>query len=63
MAQFTLFWLGGTSEVIDGGENIQTAFSKKYGAGAVRALDFYERGDSQNKWKWNSENKKWESKI
>ena len=41
MKKFKLFWLGGRIEIIEG-KTIAEAFTLAgYGAGAVRALDYY----------------------
>ena len=42
MKQFKLYWLDGTTEIIEG-YSIANAFMRAgYGAGAVKALDWYE---------------------
>lgn len=52
MKQFTLYWLDGLREIITG-TSIADAFNKAgYGAGALRALDFYEEGIATN-YTWN----------
>lgn len=44
MKQFTLYWLDGLREIITG-TSIADAFNRAgYGAGALRALDFYAEG-------------------
>lgn len=44
---FTLYWLGGKRQIIEG-PTISEAFSSVgLGAGAVKALDFYAEGDNQ----------------
>lgn len=41
MKNFKLYWLDGTTEVVVG-DNIARAMTKAgYGAGAIRALDYY----------------------
>lgn len=54
--KFVLYWLSGSHEVVDGND-IADAFSRAgYGAGAMRALDFYQEGEepgyfwSEGKW-------------
>lgn len=60
MKTYTLFWLDGKSEIVKG-ESISTAFSGAgYGAGAIRALDFFKHGDARDSYTWNSELRKWE---
>lgn len=42
MKKFKLYWLDGKTEIV-AGRDIADAFSRAgYGAGAVRALDYYE---------------------
>ena len=56
---FTLYWRDGKKQTIKG-FNIADAFTAAgYGAGAMGALDFYEKGDS-NEYKWNTETKTWD---
>lgn len=47
MPKFTLFWLSGKREVIEG-DGIASAMTKAgYGMGALRALDFFAEGDNK----------------
>ncbi len=42
MKKFKLYWLGGSTEVIEGSD-IADAFRRAgYGGGAINALDYYE---------------------
>lgn len=44
MKKFTLFWLNGFAEIVEG-ENITNAINKAgYGQGAMKALDFWKEG-------------------
>lgn len=62
MKQFTLFWTFNKSEVVEG-SSIENAFSRAgYGAGAVRALDFFAEGDVRHKYVWNPNTHQWDSK-
>lgn len=55
---FTVWWKDGTRSVIKG-PNIETAFTKAgYGAGAVAAVDWYDRGDVNTHY-WCVETKNW----
>jgi hypothetical protein len=61
MKKFTLWWLTGDREVIEG-ETIANAFSRAgYGGGAMSALDFYSEGEDDS-YEYNKENKRWEKK-
>lgn len=58
---FTLFWLDGKREVIEG-NTIASAFTfAGYGAGAIRALDFYSNGDDTS-YIWIRKDRTWEKK-
>ncbi len=47
MNKYTLYWLTGDRNIVEG-ESIEDAFTKAgYGAGAVAALDWYDEGISQ----------------
>ena len=59
MDQFTFFWLDGKAQVLKG-INAQDALTNAgYGAGAVKALDFWTNGDSTTNYRWDSEKKTW----
>jgi len=50
MEKYTIYWLGGSKEILSG-RNIADAFNRNgYGAGVLKALDFYEKGDSTYEW-------------
>ncbi len=59
---FTIFWLTGESEVIEGETISEAMNSAGYGGGSVRAIDFYGNGDIRNDYKWNKEKHTWEKK-
>lgn len=60
MKKFTLFWLDGKSEIVEG-NNVADAMTKAgYGNGALRALDFQGEGDLQDKYVWDKEKRSWE---
>jgi hypothetical protein len=61
MGKYTIFWLDGKCEVLEG-NNLEDAFSKAgYGAGAVRAIDFTGKGDISKDYEWDSDSKDWVS--
>jgi len=50
--EFTLFWLTGESEIIEG-KNIQEAMnSAGYGQGSLGALDFFKEGSVSDDYTW-----------
>ena len=57
MKKFTLYWLTGDREVVEGYTPSQAMTLAGYSQGAVRALDFYSSGDC-NDYQWDG--KKWE---
>jgi hypothetical protein len=60
--QFTLYWLTGDREVIQG-STIESAFtSAGYSAGASRALDFYAHGDN-HEYTWDKDKVTWVEKT
>ena len=61
MEKFTLFWLDGKSEIVEGDDIASAVNGAGYGYGALGALDFYANGDETTKWEWNKENKSWKS--
>ena len=54
MNQFTFFWLTGSREVLEGDKPDEALNNAGYGGGAVRALDFYAKGDN-NDYVWDKE--------
>ena len=42
MKKFKLYWLDGTTEIIKGRDAVDAFNSAGIGAGALRALDYYE---------------------
>lgn len=60
--QFTLYWLDGKRQVLPG-EAIEHAFTQAgYGAGAIRAVDFYMEGDNRE-YEWNKAKHSWDRKV
>lgn len=59
MQKFVLYWRDGKYEIVEG-NTISEAFTHAgYGAGAIRALDFYGRGENIQ-YEWNSDTKEWD---
>lgn len=52
-----LYWLSGETEVIHG-TSIANAFNKKYGGGALRALDWYDTKEEQTH-DWDKDKREW----
>lgn len=62
---FTIYWLGGSRNVVHG-KSIEDAFTRAgYGGGAVNAIDWYDNGISETHWydKDAKEWKKYEPKV
>jgi hypothetical protein len=58
MNEFTLYWRTGERNVVKGPDVASAMTLSGYGGGAVRALDFWARGDDQD-WEWNDEKREW----
>ncbi len=59
MKTFTLFWLTGDSELVEGSDIAHAMNKAGYGNGSLRALDFHGEGDLQDKYVWDSTARKW----
>lgn len=57
MKRFTLYWKTGTRQVVEGENILQAMALAGYSRGAVRALDFYAKGDN-GEYQWDG--KKWQ---
>lgn len=51
MSKFTLYWLDGKKEVVTGDTIADAMTHAGYGGGAVKVLDFFEKGIN-NDWEW-----------
>lgn len=60
--EFTLFWLTGESEIVRGNKPNEAMMNAGYSGGAVRALDFYAKGDKRNDYVWDKNRSTWVSK-
>jgi hypothetical protein len=61
MKTFTLFWLTGDKEIVQGLDIADAVRRSGYGGGAMAALDFWSEGnDEKENWTWNSTAHKWE---
>jgi hypothetical protein len=58
MKTYTLYWLDGKREVIQGNDIADAMTKAGYGQGAVKALDFHASGDC-NDYVWNKETYDW----
>ncbi len=56
---FTLFWLTGKSELVEGKDVAQAMTLAGYSQGAVGALDFYANGDNKSEYYWNKAQQSW----
>lgn len=59
---FTLYWLDGKREVVKGSTISGACSSAGIGAGAIRALDFYIKGDNRE-YTYDLEKHHWVKKI
>jgi hypothetical protein len=59
MKTFTLYWLTGDKEIVQGVDVADAVRRSGYSGGALRALDFWTEGTNEN-WNWNSKDHKWE---
>lgn len=59
MKNFIIYWFDGTTSSIKG-NSIEDAFTKAgYGAGAVRAVDFYEEGTENTNYEYSKKEHTW----
>lgn len=57
--RWTLYWLTGDQQVVEG-EQIHAAMNNAgIGAGALRALDFYKEGAEDHGYRWSSAGRRW----
>ena len=56
--KFTLFWRDGSRNVIEGSDIANAMNCSGFGAGSLRALDFYASGDNQE-YSWNGAARNW----
>ena len=56
--KFTLYWRPGDREVASGRTIAEAMTLAGYSNGAVRALDFYAKGDDRE-WRWLSVTREW----
>lgn len=54
--KFTLFWLNGKSEIIEGYSIVEAINHAGYGNVAIRALDFWSEGDIRNEYRFIDKN-------
>lgn len=61
MNTYTLFWLTGKTQLVTGNDPASAMNNAGIGAGALRALDFWGKGDIQNQYTWNPEHRSWDA--
>ena len=59
--KFTLYWLAGEREVVEGRDIGEAMTLAGYGGGAARALDFWSYGED-HKYEWNTADRQWRTK-
>jgi hypothetical protein len=52
MTTFTFYWLDGRVMLLEGHDAANAMSRAGYGAGAMRALDFYSHGDTRANWEF-----------
>lgn len=57
--KFTLFWLTGNSEIVEGIDIANAMNNAGIGNGALRALDFHAKVDIIEKYIWVKEKRSW----
>ena len=61
MKTFTLYWLTGKREIVQGNDIANAMTCAGYSNGAVRALDFYAEGED-NGYEWKQATREWKCK-
>jgi len=56
--KFTLYWLDGTREIVEGFDISDAVHNAGYSRGAISALDFYADGDDSN-YHWDTPTHNW----
>lgn len=56
--KFTLYWRDGKREVVQGRSAGEAMTLAGYGGGAIRALDFWAKGDDVE-WEWVPQTREW----
>lgn len=62
MNTYTLFWLDGLRNTVRGKTIADAMNAAGYGAGAVRALDFWAHGDNHEH-EWDNEARTWKKRA
>lgn len=55
----TIFWLTGEAQIVKGDSPASAMNNAGIGAGAVRAIDFYSKGDKRDLYEWHPEESTW----
>lgn len=58
MNTYTLYWRTGKREMVQGPDPAQAMTLSGYSNGAMRALDFYAKGDAHD-YTWDAEKRDW----
>jgi len=59
MKKYVLYWLTGMAEIVEGVDIADAMNKAGYGFGALKALDFYEKGN-QITYYWNKKTRRWQ---
>ena len=57
--RWTLYWLTGDREVIEGPDIVTAINRAGIGAGALSALDFYAKGAEDHGYRWSAGGRRW----
>ena len=62
MKKYTLYWLDGKREVVEGNSISDAVNAAGYGYGALKALDFWAEGDN-DEYRWDEDARTWRGKA
>lgn len=60
MKTYTLFWLTGDTQLVEGNSPHEAMNNAGIGSGALRALDFWAEGDKTREYLWNKTTRSWD---
>ena len=63
MNVYTFFWTTGDTDVLQGDTATDALNNAGFGAGALRALDFYALNDVRDEWEWDSAASTWNRAV
>ena len=57
--QWSLYWLTGERQVVEGPDVVTAMNCAGIGAGALAALDFYKKGAEDHGYRWSADDRSW----